>query len=138
MVERRGGGAVSGATRAVTSASIEIDTSDSVLVVARADVARVLRTRSSAGIGAARGLAIGAAVGVLQALLLTKSDRLVFAGIFSAVWAPVGAALGAINGAGHRESTVIYSVIESNPLPNIRMQPTRRLSPDGARLIRHR
>lgn len=138
VVERRGGGAVSGATRAVTSASIEIDTSDSVLVVARAEVARVLRTRSLAGIGAARGLAIGGAVGVLQALLLTKSDRLVFAGIFSAVWGPVGAALGAINGAGHRETTVVYSVIESNPLPSIRMQPTRRLTLSGTRLIRHR
>ena len=98
----------------------------------------MLRTRSFAGMGAARGFAIGGAVGVLQALLLTKSDRLVFAGIFSAVWAPVGAALGAINGAGQRETTVVYAVIESNPLPNIRMQPTRRLSSDGARLIRKR
>ena len=122
VVERRGGGAVYGATRAITSASIEIDTGDSALVVARADVARVLRTRSLAGVGAARGLAIGGAVGVLQALLLTKSDRLVFAGIFSAVWAPVGAALGAINGAGRRESIVIYSSIESNPLSEFKSE----------------
>lgn len=132
VVERRSGGAVSGATRAITSASIEVDNRDRVLVLARADVARVLRTRNVAGLGAARGLAIGGAVGVLQALLLTKSDRLVFAGMFSAVWGSVGAALGAIDGAGRRETTVIYSVDASNPLSNIRMRPTPRLLPESA------
>ena len=138
VVERHRDSAVSGASRAVTAASIEIDTANGAVVVARGDVARVLRTRSLAGKGAARGLAIGGIAGVLQALLLTKSDRLVFAGMFSAVWAPIGAALGAIDGARTHETTVVYSVIASTSLSNIRGQPTRRLSPDGARPVRPR
>ena len=119
MVERHGGSAVSGATRAATASSIEIDTGNNALVVARADVARVLRTRSLAGRGAARGLAIGGVAGVLPGLLLTRTDRLVFARMFSAVWAPIGAALGAVTGAGTHEATVVYSVLGSNPPPSI-------------------
>lgn len=136
VVERHRGSAVSGASRAVTAASIEIDTADGAVVVARGDVARVLRTRSLAGKGAARGLAIGGIAGVLQALLLTKSDRLVFAGIFSAVWAPLGAVIGAIHGAGTHETSVVYSAMTATPLPISRKEPARRLSPDGARLMR--
>ena len=137
-VERHGGNAVSGATRTVAADSIEVDTDRSTLVVARADVSRVLRTRSRASESTARGLAIGGVGGVLQGLLLTKSNRLLFAGLFGAGWGLIGATAGAISGAGHSETTIVYSAMEANPQPNFRMQPTRRVSPGGARLIRQR
>lgn len=129
VVERRAGGAVEGALRAVSARAVEVDTNADAVTVARADVARVLRMRGSNRRveGAARGALIGGAAGVLQGLLLTKSNRLLFALRFSAVWAPLGAILGAVSGAGAGETAeVVYASAASEPLPDLHMQPTGR------------
>jgi len=136
-IERRAGGSVSGAIRAVTPESVEVDIVSGTVTVSRADVARVLRVRrgSRRAAGAARGVLIGGAIGVAQSLLFTESSRLQFALRFSAVWVPIGATLGAISGADADDVTVIYAAVESTALPNLQMQPTRRAIPVGARLI---
>jgi hypothetical protein len=135
QIERRAGGSVSGTISAVTPGAIEVDTASGAVAVTRVDVARVVRVRSGnrRAAGAARGVLIGGAVGVAQSLLFTQSSRLEFALRYSAVWVPIGATLGAISGADSYEETVVYVAAET--LPNIQMQPTRRMTPDGARLI---
>lgn len=134
LIERRAGGAVSGTIRAVTPGSVEVDTGSGTATVTRVDVARVLRVRSGnrRAAGAARGVLIGGAVGVAQSLLFTQSSRLEFALRYGAVWVPIGATLGAISGADAYEETVVYVAAET--LPNIQMQPTRRVLPGGAQL----
>ncbi len=136
-VERRAGGSVSGTLRAVTPESVAIDTGSGGITVTRVEVARVLRVRSGnrRAAGAATGVLIGAAVGVAQSLLFTESSKLQFALRFSAVWVPIGATLGAISGADANETTVVYSAVDSTLLPNLQMQPTRRVTLAGARLI---
>ena len=57
---------------------------------------------------------------MLQGLLLTQSDRLLFAGLFGAGWAAIGATVGAIGGAGDNESTVVYVAPAAMPPSGIR------------------
>ena len=136
VVERRGAGPMTGATRQVASDSIEIAASTGSVVIDRRDVRRVLRTRSRAARRAAWGTAIGAVGGVLQAVLLTESDQLQFAGIFGGGWAAIGGTIGALSGIGQSETLVVYAVIDPNPeLANHQMQPTHRVTRDGARLM---
>lgn len=120
VVERQGGTALSGAASDVTTSSIEIDADGRAHVVLRSQVDRVLRLHSGVARGAARGLAIGGVGGVLQGLLLTQSDRLLFAGLFGAGWAAIGATVGAIGGAGDNESTVVYVAPAAMPPSGIR------------------
>lgn len=138
VVERRADATLSGTVRATTADSIEVDTDGTTTAVSRPDVRRVLRVRSRASKNALRGLAIGGVGGVLQGLLLTKSNRGLFAGLFGAGWAIIGGAAGAISGAKSSDTEIIYAAPDTSPLPDLRMQPTRRVLPDGARLIRRR
>ena len=129
VVERRGANPISGATRKVATDSIEIAVSAGSVVIDRLEVHRVLRTRSQAAPRAAWGMAIGAVGGVLQAVLLTESDQLLFAGMFGGGWAVIGGTIGGISGVGRSEILVVYAVIDPNPPPPTSGSPmAKRLS----------
>ncbi len=139
VVERHGPTAMAGSTLNVTANSIELATSAGSAVVDRVDVRRVLRTRSRAGKRAAWGMAIGGVGGVLQGLLLTESNQLLFARLFGAGWAAIGGTIGGLSAIGDSETIVVYEAVGPHPeLPNLQMQPTRHVTLVGARLIWHR
>lgn len=139
VVERHGSTAIAGGTLNVTANSIELATRAGSAVVDRVDVRRVLRTKSRAGKRVAKGMAIGGVGGVLQGLLLTKSDRLLFARLFGLGWAAIGGTIGGLSAIGDSETIVIYEAVGPPPgLPDIRMQPTRRVTSEGARLTGRR
>lgn len=133
VVDRHEGAPVPGAVRAVSARAIDVDTNAAAVTVPRAEVSRVLRLSGSNRRveGAARGALIGGAVGVLQGLLLTRSNRLLFVARFSAGWASLGAALGAASGAGAGEtSVVVYAAAGSGSQPERPSPPARVVSPD--------
>ena len=139
VVDRHGSTAVAGSTLKITANSIELATSAGSAVIDRSDVRRVVRTKSRAGKRVVWGMAIGGVGGVLQGLLLTESNQLLFARLFGAGWAAIGGTIGGLSGIGASETIVVYEASASHPeLPNHQMQPTRRATLVGARLIWHR
>ncbi len=115
VVERHGPTAIAGSTLNVTANSIELATSAGSAVIDRVDVRRVLRTKSRAGKRAVWGLAIGGVGGVLQGLLLTESNQLLFARLFGAGWAAIGGTIGGLSGIGDSETIVVYEAVGPPP-----------------------
>jgi hypothetical protein len=54
---------------------------------------------------------IGAAIGALQGVLTTRSNRAAFAGMFAAGWGAIGTAIGALRRLDTQE-TLIYQSTE--------------------------